>query len=123
MWANHFTKPLQVAAFPKIRSDIQGISVDAPYTDLGWDRPEVTFIPSPQEFVDISDGKTDMMTNESREGNPVERRKLRESNPMVHTVEGSSVGRSKSQESSRRNILPSWLVGAHNLIYVYRLPT
>ena len=72
--------------------------MDAPYTDLGWDRPEVTFIPSPQEFVDISDGKTDMMTNESREGNPVERRKLRESNPMVHVVEGSPVERRKSRE-------------------------
>ena len=98
MWADNFTKPLQGATFPKIRSDIQGISVDAPYTDLGWDRPEVTFIPSPQEFVDISDGKTDMMTNESREGNPVERRKLRESNPMVHTVKIKPMGNIKSGE-------------------------
>ena len=40
------------------------------------------------------------MTHESQEGSPVERRKSRESNPVVCTVEGSLMERSKSQESN-----------------------
>ena len=49
--ANHFTKPLQEAAFQKFGAQIQGILEDTPYTNLVWDRPEDMYIPSLQKYV------------------------------------------------------------------------
>ena len=45
--ANYFTKPLQGDAFRKFVAEIQVIPEDTPDTDLGWERPEYTFITSP----------------------------------------------------------------------------
>ena len=41
---------------------------------------------------------TDKNNSKSQEGSPMERRKLWESNIVVHTVEGNPVGCNKSQE-------------------------
>ena len=59
----HFTKPLQGAAFWKFRDDIKRILEDTPNTDFGWERPNDTFIPIPQECVERSNGKTDIGNN------------------------------------------------------------
>ena len=72
MLADHFTKPLQGTAFRKFRAEIQGILEYNPDTDLGWDRPENTFIPITQDCVEKSEVKTENRTNESRGGSPVE---------------------------------------------------
>ena len=50
-------------------------------------------------FVERRDVNTDKRTNESREGSPVERRKLRESIP-IRTVEENTIECSKSLESN-----------------------
>ena len=100
MLADHFTQLLQGTAFRKFRVEIQGIPEDTPDTDLGWYRPENTFIPSPQECVERSDVKADKRTNESREGSSVECSKSRESDSVVRTMKVNPVGRSKSRESN-----------------------
>ena len=117
--AEHFTKTLQGDAFRKFRSDIQGIPEDTPDTHLGWDIPEETFIPIPQECVDRSERKTDIRTNKSRDRSTVECIKSRDNNPVVHMVEGSPTEHSKTRKSTpvvrmvsyaniaRRNILTS----------------
>ena len=43
---DHVTKPLQGAAFQKFRADIQGIPEDTSDTELVWNRPDDTFIPT-----------------------------------------------------------------------------
>ena len=48
MLVEHFTKQIQGALFRNFRAVIQGIPLDTPDMDLGWDRPEGTTIPSPQ---------------------------------------------------------------------------
>ena len=67
-----------------------------------------------------------MKNNESQEGSPAERRKSRDSNPVVRTAEGSNVEGSKSRESNTvvrtvsytkiviRNIFSSSLIYDHN---------
>ena len=117
--ADPFTKPLQGAAFHELRAEIQVISKDTPDTDLVCYRPENTFFPIPQEFVERSDVNTDKKTNDSQEGSPVECIRSQESNPVVYKMKGSPKGLIKSQEINpmvltasyanilRRNILPS----------------
>ena len=65
----------------------------------------------------------------------MERRKSRESNTVLRTKKGNTVGHSKSQESNnevrtvryadilRRNILPSYSIDAHNVFIISRLTT
>jgi hypothetical protein len=40
MLGDHFTKPLQGRMFQNFRAEIQGIPLDPPDSDLGWDRDE-----------------------------------------------------------------------------------
>ena len=66
MLADHFTKTFQGTALQKFIDKIQGIQVENPDTDLGWDRPKNTFIPRSQECDERSYINTDKMTNKSQ---------------------------------------------------------
>jgi hypothetical protein len=50
----HFTKPLLGGMFRKFRVDIKWIPVDAPYSDLGWDRDNLKAENTPASSTNIS---------------------------------------------------------------------
>jgi hypothetical protein len=50
---DHFTKPLQGGMFMKFRAEIQGIPVDTPDSDLGWDRDELKVENTPASSTNI----------------------------------------------------------------------